>query len=95
MLAFHTIQYPLLTVQRRLECQSGDRPGMIPSRYIGPIHALGLMWRDEGMRGLFRGYTAYIIATSVYLLIVPIAAELSMSKSALAGNVRDETDDLY
>lgn len=69
--------------------------GMIPSRYIGPIHALGLMWREEGMRGLYRGYSAYIIATSIYLLIVPIAAELSMSKSALAGNVHDETDELY
>ena len=69
--------------------------GMIPSRYIGPIHALGLMWREEGMRGLFRGYSAYIIATSIYWLIVPIAAEFSISRSAIGGNVRDETDDLY
>jgi len=69
--------------------------GMIPTRYMGPIHALGLTWREEGMRGLYRGYTAYIIGTCIYLLIVPIAAELSLSKSGLAGNIHDDTDDLY
>jgi hypothetical protein len=47
------------------------------------------------MRGLYRGYTAYIIGTFIYLLIVPIAAELSLSKSGLAGNLHDDTDDIY
>ena len=69
--------------------------GMIPTRYMGPIHALGLTWREEGMRGLYRGYWAYLIATSIYLLIVPIAAELSLSKSGFAGNIHDDSADLY
>ena len=94
-LAFHSLAYPLLTVQRRLECQSGDRPGMIPPRYIGPIHATGLMLREEGMRGLYRGYTAYIMATAFYLITVPLLAELSMLRMAIGGNHEDETDDLY
>ena len=95
MLFFHTLQYPILTVQRRMECQTRDRMGMIPTRYLGPVHATGLMLREEGMRGLFRGYTAYLIATTIYLTIVPIAAELSMLRSPLGGFVTDETDELY
>jgi len=51
--------------------------GMIPTRYLGPIHAIGLTLREEGIRGLYRGYVAYMIATSIYLLVVPIAAEIS------------------
>ena len=94
-LAFHSLAYPLLTVQRRLECQSGDRPGMIPPRYIGPIHATGLMMREEGLRGLYRGYTAYMIASAFYLITVPLLAELSMINSAYSGNYVDETDTLF
>ncbi len=64
-LMFHTAAYPLLTVQRRLECQSTTRAGMIPKRYIGVIHGVGLMWREEGFKGLFRGYVAYMLAVSL------------------------------
>ena len=59
---------------------------MIPMRYIGPIHATGLMLREEGFRGLYRGYSAYILATAIYLSVVPLFAELSVSRSALGGN---------
>jgi hypothetical protein len=31
-------------------------------RYLGLIHGLGLMWREEGIKGLYRGYVAYLIA---------------------------------
>jgi len=31
-------------------------------RYIGNVHALGLMWREEGIKGLYRGYFAYLLA---------------------------------
>jgi len=50
---------------------------MIPTRYMGPMHALGLTWREEGMRGLYRGYWAYMIATLIYMTVVPLIAELS------------------
>jgi hypothetical protein len=69
--------------------------GMIPTRYLGPVHALGLCWREEGMKGLFRGYTAYILATSIYLVIVPLVAELKIQRSAFYGTQRDDNDDLY
>ena len=68
---------------------------MIPARYIGPIHATGLMLREEGFRGLYRGYTAYILATAFYLITVPLLAELSMLKMAIGGNYEDEMDYLY
>jgi hypothetical protein len=68
---------------------------MIPTRYLGPVHAFGLCWREEGMKGLFRGYTAYLIATSIYLLVIPIASELKIGRTAYYGTMRDDNDDLY
>ena len=94
-IAFHSLAYPLLTVQRRLECQSADRPGMIPSRYIGPVHATGLMLREEGFRGLYRGFTAYLIATAFYWAVVPLLAEFSTARTAIGGHYYDDSDDLF
>lgn len=68
---------------------------MIPSRYIGPIHATGLMLREEGFRGLYRGYTAYLLATAFYITCVPLLAELSVAKTAIGGHYYDDTDDLF
>lgn len=51
---------------------------MIPMRYEGGVHATGLMFREEGLRGLYRGYTAYIMATAIYWMVVPLVAELAM-----------------
>ena len=47
-------------------------------RYEGPVHCAGLMWREEGMRGLYRGYFAFLLATSIYWTVVPIVAELAI-----------------
>ena len=44
---------------------------MIPSRYLGPLHAIALTRREEGFRGLYRGYIAYIIATSMFWMVIP------------------------
>jgi len=51
---------------------------MIPTRYLGPLHCIGSMLREEGVRGLYRGYWSYMIAATIYMSIVPIAAELSI-----------------
>jgi len=51
---------------------------MIPTRYLGPIHATGLMLREEGIRGLYRGYWAYLVATSLYVTLVPFIGELAI-----------------
>ena len=39
-----------------------NRPGMLPLRYLGPLHCLGLMWREEGIKGFYRGYLAFLLA---------------------------------
>ena len=68
---------------------------MIPQRYLGPIHATGLMLREEGLRGLYRGYTAYLLATVFYITVVPLLTEASMFNMAINGSYKNETDDLY
>jgi len=44
---------------------------MIPLRYSGVWHAFKLIMKEEGVKGLYRGYLAYIVAhgfsTSVLL----------------------------
>lgn len=92
---FHTLAYPVLTIQRRLECQSADRPGMIPTRYLGPIHAFGMCWREEGMRSFYRGYTAYMIAQMLYISVVPLMGELMFKSSESGGNYVNDNDRLY
>eukprot|EP00347_Sterkiella_histriomuscorum_P014589 403360307 len=93
-LLFHTLAYPILTAQRRIECQSIKTPGMLPLRYLGPVHCLGLMWREEGFKGIYRGYFAYLLATAMFVTTVPLISELMMLKSPLYGHY-DDNFDLY
>jgi hypothetical protein len=65
---------------------------MIPMRYLGPIHTLGLMFREEGMRGLYRGYTAYLLATSIYVVAVPLFAEFMAMSTPIGGNYEDTSN---
>ena len=53
------------------------------------------MLREEGLRGLYRGYTAYLIATVFYITVIPLLAEASMLNMAINGNYKNETDDLH
>ena len=63
-------------------------------RYEGAVHAAGLMWREEGFRGLYRGYVAFMMATAIYWAVVPLVAELAMTKQPVSGNYRDKTNEL-
>jgi hypothetical protein len=65
---------------------------MIPMRYLGPVHTLGLMWREEGMRGLYRGYSAYLLATAIYIAIIPLFAEFCAMSTPIGGNYEDSSD---
>lgn len=54
-----TLAYPFMTIVRRLQCQD-KLPGMLPERYSGVFHAFKLIMYEEGIRGLYRGYVAFL-----------------------------------
>ena len=69
---------------------------MIPMRYAGPLHCFGLIFREEGIRGLFRGYVPYIAASMIVFGVLPFLAELSMLKDPIYGEIKsDKTTELY
>ena len=82
-------------MQRRLECQSAKNAGMIPMRYIGPLHAFGLTLREEGFKGLYRGYFAYLIATAIFTTGVPLYAETSCMNKPITGYYDDDVNKMY
>jgi Mitochondrial carrier protein len=43
---------------------------MLPLRYLGVLHTLGLTYREEGLKGLYRGYLAYLVAVSLIITII-------------------------
>lgn len=86
----YTLAYPFLTVQRRLEVSDTTRPGMVPTRYLGPIHAFGLISREEGYRAFYKGLVPYLVATSLTISLIPIIGEYKMMQSPLYGNFYDE-----
>jgi hypothetical protein len=63
------LAYPILTCIRRQQCQDLD-PGMLPVRYSGTWHALKLIAKEEGIRGLYRGFSAYAVVTGATFLFV-------------------------
>lgn len=57
-----------MTATRRIQCQ--DRiAGMLPIRYEGVWHAVKLIAAEEGIRGLFRGFTAFLPAVRLSLTL--------------------------
>lgn len=63
-------------------------------RYEGAVHCAGLMFREEGLRGLYRGYIPFMLATAIYWAMVPLVAELGLQKQPISGNYKDETGEL-
>lgn len=59
-----SLVYPLMTAMRRVQCQD-KIAGMLPIRYEGVWHAVKLITAEEGIRGLFRGYAAFLPAVRV------------------------------
>ena len=68
---------------------------MLPTRYISPLHAVGLTYREEGIRGLYRGYCAFVIATSIFTLCVPVLTELTVMRFPVSGNYENNINELY
>jgi len=56
--------YPIMTVQRRLECFSNQQ-GMLKRRYSGLLEGLKVVRREEGVKGLYRGFFGYCLVNSI------------------------------
>ena len=63
---------------------------MIPMRYASPIHCLGLTYREEGLRGLYRGYIPFFLASLIYWGVIPVVTELSMLRNSITGNFDED-----
>lgn len=55
---------PVWVVKTRLVLQYEAGGGTVPRRYHGMVHALVLIAREEGVRGLYRGFVPGLIGTS-------------------------------
>jgi len=69
-----TLAYPFMTILRRLQCQD-KLPGMLPERYSGVWHGFKLIMYEEGIRGLYRGYFAFLptVNYSFSLVLIMLA----------------------
>lgn len=56
-----------MTAKRRLEGQSSEFASMIPERYHGFKHALELIFKEEGVKGLYRGFGLYNLYSLLFL----------------------------
>ena len=68
-----------------MEAQSPNTAGMLHPRYANYFHCLYLTRKEEGIRGFYRGFPLYLIATMILTLAVPFGAELIMHQSPLYG----------
>lgn len=68
--AGETILYPVSTAYKRVICQTTRVPGMIPHRYAGIYHAMKVIFYEEGVKALYRGYPLYIIGVYLRLALV-------------------------
>lgn len=58
------ISYPLLTAARRVSAY-GKVTGMETRRYYGILHALWKIGKEEGVKGLYRGFGCYSFAVFI------------------------------
>ena len=93
MAALQALAYPFLTAQRRMEAQSPKTAGMLHARYENYLHCLYHINKEEGLRGFYRGFPLYLLATGVVTLLVPMAAEMAMHNTELYGHSRDRENE--
>lgn len=61
---------------RRLQCQL-DIPGMIPLRYEGVSHCFKLMMKEEGIKGLYRGYAIHFFLSNLMLFTTTLSRPIA------------------
>ena len=64
MLSNYILFYILLNVFFNFTNKS-SLPGMIPLRYGGVWHCFKLILNEEGIKGIYRGFFAYILAVNL------------------------------
>ena len=92
----HFLAYPFLTAQRRMEAQT-KQPGMLHPRYHNYFSCLYHSFTEEGIKGLYKGFPPYMLATIITISCVPFLAEEMLKRSHLYGvnNARDKNEELY
>lgn len=96
--AAHAIAYPFMTAQRRMEAQIKGKPGMLHPRYSNYASCMYHIFREEGIRGYFRGFPVYLMAAAITFGFVPLAANALLETSILYGNkkgTRSDNQELY
>lgn len=61
-----------------MEAQSKSTAGMLHPRYNNYLQCLYTINKEEGLRGFYRGFPLYLIATCIVTLLVPMTVELAM-----------------
>ena len=64
-----------MTAQRRMEAQSSNKPGMLHPRYHNYFSCLYHSHKEEGLKGLYRGFGPHLLATALVMTIVPFVSD--------------------
>jgi len=95
----HGLAYPFLTAQRRMEAQSPNKAGLLHPRYSNYLHCFAQTHKEEGLKGLYRGFPPYLLATVIALTVIPVMAEELLQRSPLmrskGKDTASENDALY
>ena len=61
-----------------MEAQSRSKVGMLHARYNNYMSCFYHTFKEEGLKGLYRGFTPYLIATVITITAVPVLAEMML-----------------
>ena len=72
-----------------MEAQSPNTAGLLHPRYSNYLHCLYTIHKEEGLRGFYRGFPLFLLATAIVTLGIPVVTEISMHSTALYGKDRE------
>lgn len=92
----HTLVYPFLTVQRRMEAQVTKKPGMLHGRYGSYLACIYHVHREEGFKGLYRGLPPYLMCAGLMSMIPYFAhGHFDETSSYIKSSKYSENDQLF
>lgn len=96
VIASQSLAYPLLLLQRRKEClTSSDYLRGRGFTSVSELPSTSLVslgqqvWREEGFRGFYRGYLAYMFAIVFWAAALPAATDSMMNVYPWLQNLRN------